>query len=232
MLFLKRTLFCIALLISVSALHGQIRLDDPNIIFKDEKGKVLTSKEVQLILATGGAGMQQRSLPDGKTEITFIVKSEDEAKESEEEKLNFIKKWINKPHPKFDFNDIEGHNLNSDQLKGKVIVFNYWFIGCKPCIAEMPELNRLVEKYKDKDVVFIAPSGFDNKESITKFLTQFRFTYQIVADAKEYAVDRMGIMTYPTHFVVDKLGVINELIIGNRDNTIELLDKAIESVVK
>jgi thiol-disulfide isomerase/thioredoxin len=69
----------------------------------------------------------------------------------------------------FSATDISGNNYSLDELKGKVIVINFWFVECKPCVMEMPELNKLVEKHKNKEVVFL---GFANndKPKIEKFL--------------------------------------------------------------
>jgi thiol-disulfide isomerase/thioredoxin len=58
--------------------------------------------------------------------------------------------------PEFDVVAVDGKRLKLSALKGKVVVLNFWFIGCAPCIAELPALNKLVDEYKGEDVVFIA----------------------------------------------------------------------------
>ena len=59
--------------------------------------------------------------------------------------------------PNFTAKDINGDAINFEDLKGKVVVLNFWFIGCPACIAETPKLNQLTEKFADEaDVVFIA----------------------------------------------------------------------------
>ena len=50
--------------------------------------------------------------------------------------------------------DMNGNSYSLGILKGKVVVINFWFVECKPCVIEMPELNEIVEKYKSEEVVF------------------------------------------------------------------------------
>jgi len=56
--------------------------------------------------------------------------------------------------PDFSAVDMNGNSYSLGILKGKVVVINFWFVECKPCVIEMPELNEIVEKYKSEEVVF------------------------------------------------------------------------------
>lgn len=78
--------------------------------------------------------------------------------------------------PDFTVKTIDGETLSLEQLQGKVIVINFWFESCAPCIAELPALNRLREEYKSKDVVFIA-FGKDDSQTIKDFLKRRDFKY-------------------------------------------------------
>ena len=49
---------------------------------------------------------------------------------------------------KFKTTDMNGNKINTQDLKGKTIVMNFWFINCPPCRTEIPHLNKLVDKYK------------------------------------------------------------------------------------
>ncbi|WP_295793137.1 TlpA disulfide reductase family protein [Mucilaginibacter sp.] len=103
--------------------------------------------------------------------------------------------------------DVNGITLTPEDLKEKIVVFNFWFIACPPCRYEMPELNRLAAKYKDnKDVLFIAIT-FDKKSDVDRFLKVSPFKYHIVADSMPlfyyYSVDEC-----PASLVVDKSGTI------------------------
>ncbi|WP_168193954.1 TlpA disulfide reductase family protein [Pontibacter sp. SGAir0037] len=98
-----------------------------------------------------------------------------------------LKRLVGCTMPDFTAQTLEGKSISRQSLKGKVVVMNFWFIGCKPCLAELPALNTLADQYKDKEVVFIA-FGRDSQQRITEeFLTKHEFKFQHVADGKNYA---------------------------------------------
>lgn len=105
--------------------------------------------------------------------------------------------------PQFVLNDVNGNIINSIDLKGKILVFNFWFTVCKPCLNEMLGLNALVEKYKNrKDIVFIAPD-WEKKNTITQLLKTKSFDYIVCPEATPL-INTMKIKTYPTHIIVGK----------------------------
>jgi peroxiredoxin len=132
----------------------------------------------------------------------------------------------------FDFNvtDILGNKYSLKELKGKVIVMNFWFVECKPCIMEIPELNKIVEKYRGKDVVFL---GFatNDKQKVENFIKQKTFNYNIVPSTKNVA-DLYEVNFFPTHIVIDKNSTISYHVSGLTPTTIEDLDRTIESLLK
>jgi thiol-disulfide isomerase/thioredoxin len=110
------------------------------------------------------------------------------------------------PLPKFSFRTIHGVPYNSENTLGKILVIKCWFISCVPCVKEMPELNHLVTKYKDrKDIVFLS-LAIDDKKPLETFLENTRFEYQTVANQEDYMSNRLHVTGYPTHILVDKNG--------------------------
>ena len=140
----------------------------------------------------------------------------------------FRKSLLGKSLADFNFEDILGNKLKKANLKGKVIVINFWFTSCQPCISEMPLLNNLVAAYKDTNVVFIAPA-LSSKESIERFLKKYKFDYQIVPDQEEYAA-RLKVENFPTHIIVDKKGIIRQVEIGYNSMIKELLGQRIDAL--
>jgi thiol-disulfide isomerase/thioredoxin len=74
---------------------------------------------------------------------------------------------------------IEGRTFTPLEMKGKTIVYNFWFTACKPCVAEIPALNMLGKKYASDTLIFIAIT-FDEKNKIDLFLKKTPFDFQIV----------------------------------------------------
>lgn len=131
--------------------------------------------------------------------------------------------------PSFFVKDINGNNFSLETLKGKIIVINFWFIECKPCVLEIPELNKIVEKFKGKEVVFL---GFANNDQLKlqKFLDNNSFSYNIVADSKIVA-ESYDVMGYPTHIVIDKDSLIRYNATGLGPSSISNLEKMIEKLL-
>ena len=110
--------------------------------------------------------------------------------------------------PKFNFTTIDNVNYTSENTKGKILLIKCWFIACKPCIQEMPELNKLVERYKtDTDIIFLS-LAIDNSTQLKDFLKKNKFNYQTVANQDNYMTGKLNIAGYPTHLLVDKQGKV------------------------
>ena len=82
----------------------------------------------------------------------------------------------NKKTPDCKVTDINGKEYSLSSLKGKTIIMNFWFVECKPYVQEIPELNELVHKYQDDEVVFLGFST-NKKDKINSFIKEKEFHY-------------------------------------------------------
>ncbi|MEQ1921225.1 MAG: TlpA disulfide reductase family protein [Pyrinomonadaceae bacterium] len=109
--------------------------------------------------------------------------------------------------PDFTAKTIDGKTLRSAELKGKVIVLNFWFIGCPACIREEPKLNDLRAKFVDReDVIFLAMTA-DTADSVKKYIAKERFDYTHAPDA-EQAMKAFVFSGYPKNIVIGRDGII------------------------
>jgi len=107
----------------------------------------------------------------------------------------------------FTTHDMNGNKIKLKDLRGKVVMINFWFIGCPPCRAEIPELNKLVELYKDNpNVVFLA-IALDSQHDLKKFLQTTPFNFDIIDDAR-FIANMYNIHLYPTSVILDKEGKV------------------------
>lgn len=114
--------------------------------------------------------------------------------------------------------------IKSTDLLNNITVINFWFTGCQPCIAEMPELNYLVDAYKGQPVNFVAFT-FNDAESVKNFIQKHDFKYLQVPDARTL-IKELGINSYPTH-LVDSKGIVRSMELGARVDIYDALDKEI-----
>ena len=138
--------------------------------------------------------------------------------------------WKNKPLPEGNFLQmIDGSVKSFSDYKGKLLVINFWYINCGPCIIEMPYLNDLVNKYQNEDVQFLALS-FDTVLDIKSFLQKTEFIYEHGSISRSLMYDFTPVS--PGHFIVDKDGIIRDIIIGAPRNTEIIFDKLVNLIEK
>lgn len=130
--------------------------------------------------------------------------------------------------PSFNYTDIHGNKLSSESLKDKAIILNFWSIACGPCIKEIPELNKLVEKYDTSNVKFIAPAALtDSGMLVNQFLPKKPFSYDIVIiNGDDYVIS-----SYPTHVIINQKHVVEEIITGYSEENIQKLEKVINDIL-
>lgn len=131
------------------------------------------------------------------------------------------------PFPEFDFRDLEGNSINASTVKDKYLLIKCWFIACKPCIAEMPELNEFKKKYEQRGDVEFVSLAIDDAEPLRKFLTKREFNYSVIPQQGDFMADEVGVNTYPTHIIVGKDGLIKKWV-----NRFSHLETAMEEVLK
>jgi thiol-disulfide isomerase/thioredoxin len=106
-----------------------------------------------------------------------------------------------------DMRDIYGKEIKAGSLTGKIVVINFWFIGCPPCRYEIPQLSKIADDYKNnKDVVFIA-IAIDSAGALKEFLKNNAFNYQLIGDGTELH-NYYGVKTCPLSLVINKAGTI------------------------
>lgn len=134
--------------------------------------------------------------------------------------------------PQFEAIDINDNAINSTELRGKIVVLNFWFVKCAPCVEEMPELNELVKEYKNReDVVFISV-GRDSKEDILSFFKSHEFIYQPITnpDAMKMVI-AYNINAFPNNMIIDKNGNVAYTLAGGGEFTTRMLADSLKNLI-
>ncbi|PUZ26139.1 hypothetical protein DCC81_18035 [Chitinophaga parva] len=205
---MKSILLGLMMVIAVNAL-GQ---DKQPYTYVMEDGTVLPASSLDSLNRAWGQGrvMLQHTAEDDKKGIMHVVKMSDAMmqlflQKATENKMKLMA-MVGKPAPAFSLKDMSGKSWTLDQLKGRVVVLNFWFTSCPPCIAEMPDLNGLVHQYPPAKVVFLALT-FNDADQVKKFLETHVFDYTILPSSGE--VDKSyAISSWPASFVIGKGGKI------------------------
>ena len=135
-----------------------------------------------------------------------------------------------------DLTTIDGKIINQHDLQGKTVIYNFWFVSCRPCVAEIPALNRLVRKHKSDTTVFIALT-FDTDDRIKEFLRKHEFTFQIASLGQAEIDTIKKISFYPFTAIVTKKGKLSFALFSRpigknpEEDIFNLLDKQIEKAL-
>ncbi len=116
------------------------------------------------------------------------------------------------PAPDFAAETLDGKFYNLDNLQGKIVVMTFWSTRCEICVVEIPKLNRLAERYRDQDVVFLGLT-VENNTRVEPFLKKHPFNFGVVTNSfgvvLKYAdMDRSGVITmgFAAQCVLDRRG--------------------------
>lgn len=135
-----------------------------------------------------------------------------------------------KSAPGFEVKALDAETLHLDDLKGKVVVLNFWYIACAPCQVEIPGLNKLVEEFKSEGVVFIG-FALDDESHLREFLQKTPFKYKIVSGSSSIS-KQYGVSAYPTHVIINKQGLVEFTITGGSPDIQENLRPLIRGLLK
>jgi thiol-disulfide isomerase/thioredoxin len=127
----------------------------------------------------------------------------------------------------FKIKDIDGKKVEAKDWAGKTIVLNFWFIGCPPCRAEIPQLSKLALKYKDDPNVIFIGIALDNDSDVDDFNKKIPFNYRLVGSGGYYA-SQFKINLYPTNVVIDKEGKVRLHYVSAPANGPYWIDKTIQ----
>ena len=113
-----------------------------------------------------------------------------------------------KPPPALDARD--WHNsapLALADLKGKVVLLDFWGVWCGPCVAKLPAVQALHDKYKDRGLVVIGVHSADRADRLAEFLLTRKVSIPVALDAGKTA-GRYLVEAWPSYFLIDRAGKV------------------------
>ncbi len=118
--------------------------------------------------------------------------------------------------PDFSLRSLDGDTVTLSELRGQPVLINLWTSWCAPCRAEMPAMQRIHEKYRERGFVILAVNATnqDSPNSAAAFVAEHGLTFPILLDVDGSVSEHYHLRSLPTSFFVNSQGIIKEVVIG------------------
>ncbi|GGD69071.1 hypothetical protein GCM10011514_36520 [Emticicia aquatilis] len=149
----------------------------------------------------------------------------------EKNKNEILSQMISETAPNFELKDLSGKNINLTDLRGKVVILDFWATWCGPCIRSFPGMQKAQEKYKNNpNVKFLFintwEQGNDYLPKVKKLITDKKYTdFTVPVDVDSKIVTSYKVEAIPTKFVIDTEGNIRFKRRGSSDETEEIVEE-------
>jgi cytochrome c biogenesis protein CcmG/thiol:disulfide interchange protein DsbE len=130
--------------------------------------------------------------------------------------------------PAFDLVLLDGSPISLDDLRGQVVVLNFWASWCGPCRNEAPALQSVWEAYQDRGVVFLGINYRDAPAASQAFIQEYGITYHNAVDVRSRVSTMYGVTAVPETFVIDGQGKVAWVQIG--EVTAETLARELDRI--
>ncbi len=121
--------------------------------------------------------------------------------------------------PEVTFTDLQGRQVTTQSLRGKVVMVNFWATSCTTCVKEMPQMVETYNKYKDRGLEFVAVAmSYDPPNYVLNFAQTRALPFKVALDTQGTLAKSFGnVQMTPTTFVIDKQGRIVKRYLGEPD---------------
>jgi cytochrome c biogenesis protein CcmG/thiol:disulfide interchange protein DsbE len=116
--------------------------------------------------------------------------------------------------PDFTLETRDGGAIRLSDLRGQVVVLNFWATWCPPCRAEMPALQQVYAKYRDQGFAVLAVDVAEGEAQVTPFADQQGLTFPILLDRDGSVSNLYQVRAMPSTYFVDRSGVIRQVTLG------------------
>ena len=121
----------------------------------------------------------------------------------------------------------DGKEVKLSDLKGKVVLIDFWGTWCGPCRAAMPHLKELYAKHKNAGLVVIGVHTTDEGDTMAKYVQEESLPWPVAVDVEKATVAAFHVDSFPDYYVIDKAGNLRVADLANKE-----VDRVIEALLK
>ena len=170
---------------------------------------------IAVILLLPGCGSRNaRKSTETKTEATTLVGAGETA-------------------PGFTVELTDGSRLSLEELRGKVVLLNFWATWCPPCRQELTRVQKeIIDRFAGKPFVFLPVSRGEKRETVEAFREKTGYTFPMGLDSARTVYDRYATDYIPRNFLIDKQGKVILATVGYDDEEFDALIRTIEKTLE
>lgn len=121
---------------------------------------------------------------------------------------------VGMPAPDFTLTDLQGRAQSLSGYRGKVVLLNFWATWCKPCTTEMPAMQAVYDRLRDRNFVVLAVNELEDEAKVREHIQTYRHTFTVLLDKENRVANQYGVYGLPVSVFVDEKGVVQEYIKG------------------
>lgn len=135
--------------------------------------------------------------------------------------------------PDFTLSALDGKKVSLKDFKGKAVFLNFWATWCPPCTIEMPSMESLHKRFKDKGLVVIAVNSEEDEKKVGKFIKKKGYTFLVLLDRDgSVSSDSYRAIGFPTTYLIDRQGMVVGKAEGAREWDSKESFRLIEEILK
>jgi len=136
------------------------------------------------------------------------------------------------PAPGFTLKSREGKDISLASFKGQVVLLNFWATWCGPCREEMPQLNRLYEKYRASGFVLLGVNVDDDTSKAAEVAKKLGLTFPVLLDTDKKVSKLYDLSTMPSTVIIDRDGKVRYVHRGYLAGYEDSYEKQIRELLK
>jgi peroxiredoxin len=136
------------------------------------------------------------------------------------------------PAPDFTLRGSDGSNLRLAELRGRVVMVNFWATWCGPCKVEMPHLSRIYEKYRSTGFVLLGINIDEDPKQAMALATRLNVRFPVLFDTDKAVSRRYALDSMPGTVLIDRDGRVRHVHRGYRDGVEETYERQVRELVK
>ena len=136
-----------------------------------------------------------------------------------------------KPAAGFTLESLDGPNVKLNELRGTVVLVNFWASWCGPCRTEMPLLDTLYREYRDYGFTILGVNLDEDRSQALKLLDKVPVTFPILFDPDNLTSETYGVDAMPTTVLIDRNGVVRHHHRGYKDGYMDKYEDQVKALV-